>query len=130
MDKMQEKSIGWQWYSSRELTRLKTAINRDPNWITSHPLATVISDAASTYGVAPGVLIDHLKIKQDRNYSTHYTQKIRAYAVETKEFLGWQILFRNTPNFKHLVNLKRLYYNLSFFNVCKEILATSETTAE
>ncbi len=39
MDKMQEKSIEWYWYSSRELTRLKISINRDPNWINSHPLA-------------------------------------------------------------------------------------------
>jgi hypothetical protein len=79
MDKMQEKSIDWHWYSSRELTQLKISINPDPNWINSHPLA-------ATYGLAPGVLIDHLKIKQDRNYSTHYTKKIRTYALESEEF--------------------------------------------
>jgi len=76
MGKMQEKSIDWYRYSSRELTRLKISINRDPNWINSHPLAAIINDVATTYGLVPGLLIDHLKIKQNGNYSAHYTQKI------------------------------------------------------
>lgn len=67
-------------------TRLKICINGDPNWINLHPLAAIINGVATTYGLVPGVLIDHLKTKQDRNHSAHYTQKIWTYALKSEEF--------------------------------------------
>ncbi len=129
MDKMQEKSIGWYWYSPRELTRLKISINRDPNWINSHPLAAIINDVAATYGLAPGVLIDHLKIKQDRNYSDHYTQKIRTYALESEEFRLSDFITKHAE-LQSISELENTILQPVFFNVCKEMVTTFETTEE
>ncbi|CAF4584856.1 unnamed protein product, partial [Rotaria magnacalcarata] len=61
-------------------------INRKENWLVLHPLGRIIDNIASTYGLTPSVLIDYLRIKEDRNYLAHYTQKIRTYALQSKEF--------------------------------------------
>jgi hypothetical protein len=129
MCKMQEKSIDWYWYSPRELTRLKSSINRDPNWLNSHPLAAIINDVAATYGLAPGVLVDHLKIKQDRNYSAHYTQKIRTYALGSQQFSLSDFITKHTE-LQAISELEKTILQPVFFNVCKEIVTTFEKTEE
>lgn len=71
-DEMNEKPIDRRWYSPCEFTQLKTKINRDPNWINSHRIGGIINNIGITYGLPPGVLVDHLRMKQNRNHPTSY----------------------------------------------------------
>jgi hypothetical protein len=70
-----------------------------------------------------------LKIKQDRNYSTHYTEKIRTYALESEEFRLSDFIMKHAE-LQAISELEKTILQTVFFNVCKEMLTIFETTEE
>ncbi|CAF1197184.1 unnamed protein product [Rotaria sp. Silwood1] len=128
MDKMEEKAIDWYWYSPREFDRLKYYIDHDPNWINMHPIADIINDIAIIYGLAPGVLVEHLRFKQDRNSSTHYTKKIRTFALKSQEFRLSDFITEH-DELEVLSELEKIILQPVFNNICKEIRTRQTTEA-
>ena len=123
MDEMEKNSIDWYWYSSRELNRLKHLIDRNSNWINSHRIGAIINDTASKYGLAPSVLVDLLQIKQDRNHLTHYTQKIRNFALKSNKFSLSDFIMEHVE-LQVISEFEKTILQPVFANVCKEFLTT------
>ncbi|CAF3398200.1 unnamed protein product [Rotaria sp. Silwood2] len=129
MDEMETNSIDQHLYSPRELSRLKVLINRKENWLVLHPLGRIIDNIASTYGLTPSVLIDYLRIKQDRNSLARYTQKIRTYALQSKEAKLSDFIMKYTE-LQSISELEMTVLEPVFLNICKQIVATPEITEE
>ena len=118
---METNKIDFYWYSPRDLDGLRNMIECNPNWSGSHPIGEVIKKISTEYQIPPTILVEHLRKKQERTNTIHYTWKMRVFAGKSAQCQLNDFITEN-DELQSLNEFERVILQPVFSKVCHELL--------